>query len=85
MRVVAAARVPINRGDGHMQRQLAVTEMFREMIAQGQITPATRSDNIEDLRMPGELPYMPTIATYGTYRAPVSGGTEIYAELESRT
>lgn len=46
-----------------MSRILEVTEMFKELVRQGHVTPATE---MEDLRLPGELPYIPSIATYGT-------------------
>lgn len=68
-----------------MKKRLEVTEMFKEMIAGGYITPSEQFKNVEDLRMPGELPYMPTIATYGTVHVPATVGTRLYAELESRS
>lgn len=66
-----------------MTRYLEVTEMFRDMIEQGQITPP--KENTEDLRFPGELPYLPTIATYGTSDTPIMLGTGDHAELGQRT
>lgn len=63
-------------------QSLPITEMFRELIKQGHITP---SEQMEDLRFPGELPYVPTIATYGTVAVPMSIGLGPHAELEQRT
>ncbi|MGY5793657.1 hypothetical protein ACXHXM_25945 len=65
-----------------MTKRLEVTEMFRDMIKLGHITPA---ETMEDLRFPGELPYVPTIATYGTYNAPINVGTGPNAQLDQRT
>ncbi|NTF88536.1 hypothetical protein G6L46_15505 [Agrobacterium rhizogenes] len=61
---------------------LEITEMFRELVNSGKITPVER---MEDLRFPGELPYIPTIATYGTPDLPSNVGTNSYAQLEQRT
>lgn len=62
------------------QKSLPITAMFNEMVRLGQITP---TDRMEDLRMPGELPYVPSIATYGTPDVPIKPGME-NAELEQR-
>ena len=65
-----------------MVQHLEVTEMFKELVKQGHISP---TENMEDLRFPGELPYVPTFTTYGTVDVPVSVGTTSYAELGQRT
>lgn len=63
-------------------RNLEVTGMFKELVADGYISPVSR---MEELRFPGELPYVPTFATYGTLETPVIVGTGEYAELGQRT
>lgn len=68
-----------------MTKNLIITEMFMEMIKQGHITPVVVTENMEELRFPGELPYIPTIATYGTTQVLTSVGGAPYAELEQRT
>lgn len=63
-----------------MAKALEVTEMFKDMVRQGYFVPV---EQMEDLRMPGELPYVPSIATYGTPDMPATGGI-VHAELEQR-
>ncbi|MFC3074924.1 hypothetical protein [Shinella pollutisoli] len=64
-----------------MDRHLEVTRMFNEMIEQGYIKPRPLTESTEDLRFPGELPYIPTIATYGTVDVPTVGKVGEHAEL----
>lgn len=64
-----------------MEKRLEITQMFNEMIEMGYITPRPTSENTEDLRFPGELPYTPTIATYGTMDVPAIGGDGGHAKL----
>jgi hypothetical protein len=63
-----------------MAKVLEVTEIFNELVRQGHISPV---EQMEDLRMPGELPYVPSIATYGTPHMAATGGI-VHAELEQR-
>jgi hypothetical protein len=63
-------------------KTLEVTAMFTALVKNGQISPA---ENMEDLRFPGELPYIPTIATYGTPEVPVRVGNSSNAQLGQRT
>jgi hypothetical protein len=67
-----------------MTGNLKVSKMFDDMIRQGYITPKNVV-SIEDLRMPGELPYIPTIATYGTGFGSTSFVGGVNAKLEQRS
>lgn len=61
---------------------LEVTSMFTNMVKNGQIS---QSNSMEELRFPGELPYTPTIATYGTPDVPILVGNGSNAKLGQRT
>lgn len=60
---------------------LPVSEMFREMIRQGYITPP---DQMENLRLPGAYPHVPSIVGYATPEAPIRFGVDDDAELGQR-
>lgn len=68
-----------------MEKHLEVTMMFNEMIEKGYITQPASFESTEDLRFPGELPYTPSIATYGTHNLPGSDGVLRNAELGHRS
>jgi|LakMenEpi03Aug12_release.lakeMendotaPanAssembly.Ray.scaffolds.fasta_scaffold3268991_1 hypothetical protein len=55
-----------------------VARMFQALIEAGQITPTT---HMEDMRLPGELTFVPSLIGYRTPDAPVLRGTGSYAEL----
>jgi hypothetical protein len=59
-----------------------VAAIFRELVAQGHITPM---EHMEDMRPPGEFDFVPTIVTYGTPDAPVQFGVHRDAQLEQRS
>lgn len=59
-----------------------VGKIFRELIDQGQISPVER---MEDLRLPGELDYVPSLTRYGTPEIPVQSEISGHAELGRRS
>lgn len=63
-------------------KDLPITAMFREMIAQGHISPV---EHMENLRLPGEFVTVPSITTYGTPEMPIRTGVDTDAQLGQRT
>lgn len=64
-----------------MADRLEVTKIFQDLVDHGHVTP---TECMEELRFPGELPYSPSITTYGTNEAPYPSGGSYNAELGQR-
>jgi hypothetical protein len=65
-----------------MTNQSPVTAIFKDLVRLGQITPV---EQMENLRLPGELPSFPSITSYGTPEIPIRGGVNLDAKLEQRS
>lgn len=61
-----------------MSAKLPVTEMFEEMVRLGYIRPPAQ---MEEMRLPGEYAFVPSVISYGTPDVPIRAGIHRDAKL----